>query len=84
MLICGQGLDIVQKFSASQIIKQDGILPKNPSKKDAIEKLKVRKKLTQSFTDFSPHVVKNKFPMSHESRVAWSDKWVILPTPFSW
>ena len=43
MLICGQGLDIVQKFSASQIIKQDGILPNNPSKKDAMDKLKVRK-----------------------------------------
>ena len=72
MLICGQGLDIVQKFSASQIIKQDGILPKNPSKKDAMDKLKVRKKMTQSFTeekkglDFSALVVKNKFPMSHE------------------
>ena len=51
MLICGQGLDIVQKFSASQIIKQDGILPKNPSKKDAMDKLKVRKKITQSFTE---------------------------------
>ena len=44
MLICGHGLDIVKKFSASQIIKQDAILPKNPSKKEALEKLKVRKK----------------------------------------
>jgi len=41
MLICGQGRDIVSKFSASQIIKQEAILPKNPSlKKDAVDKLK--------------------------------------------
>ena len=69
MLICGQGLDIVQKFSASQIIKQDGILPKNPSKKDAMDKLKVRKKMTQSFTEEKKGIgffTGNKFSMSHE------------------
>ena len=46
MLICGHGLDIVSKYSASQIIKQEVILPKNPSlKKEAVDKLKVRKKM---------------------------------------
>ena len=41
LLICGSGRDIVCKYSASQIIKNEAILPKNPTKKDALEKLKV-------------------------------------------
>ena len=41
-LICGHGRDIISKYSASQIIKNEGILSKNSSKKEALEKLKVR------------------------------------------
>jgi len=39
-LICGHGRDIISKYSASQIIKNEGILSKNSSKKEALEKLK--------------------------------------------
>ena len=51
-LICGHGRDIISKYSASQIIKNEAILPKNSSKKEALEKLKVRKLFIMESIDY--------------------------------
>ena len=41
LLICGGGRDVLSQFSASQIIKNDTVLPKCPGKTETLEKLKV-------------------------------------------
>ena len=40
-MICGTGTEIIKKYSASQIMKNEVVLPKSTGRAETLEKLKV-------------------------------------------